>query len=189
MRAIILAAGRGSRMKALTSDKPKCLVELRGHSLLELQLDALREGGVSEIGIVTGYRRELLANLGLVEFHNPRWDETNMVSSLECAGAWLEAGPCIVSYSDIFYSADAVRSLINCPALLAVTYDPTWLALWTRRFGDPLLDAETFLRSTAGDREQTAVCRRGSGPVHGLAPFYHVCLAGGVGPAGCSTSR
>lgn len=150
MRAIILAAGRGSRMKALTSDKPKCLVELRGHSLLERQLEALRGGGVSEIGIVTGYRRELLANRGLVEFHNPRWDETNMVSSLECAGDWLKAGPCIVSYSDIFYSADAVRSLINCPALLAVTYDPTWLALWTRRFGDPLLDAETFRLDPSG---------------------------------------
>jgi hypothetical protein len=46
MRAIILAAGRGSRMKALTSDKPKCLVELRGRSLLERQLEALR-GAVS----------------------------------------------------------------------------------------------------------------------------------------------
>ena len=150
MRAIILAAGRGSRMKALTSDKPKCLVELRGSSLLERQLEALRGGGVSEIGIVTGYRRELLANRGLVEFHNPRWAETNMVSSLECAGAWLEAGPCIVSYSDIFYSADAVRSLIDCLAPLAVAYDPAWLALWTRRFGDPLLDAETFRLDPSG---------------------------------------
>ena len=150
MKAIILAAGRGSRMKTLTSDKPKCLVELHGRSLLERQLEALRGAGVSEIGIVTGYRRELLANLGLVEFHNPRWDETNMVSSLECAGAWLESGPCIVSYSDIFYSPNAVRSIINCSAELAVTYDPDWLALWTRRFGDPLLDAETFRLDPSG---------------------------------------
>ena len=57
MRAIILAAGRGSRMKALTSDKPKCLVELRGRSLLERQLEALRGGGVSEIGIARLTRR------------------------------------------------------------------------------------------------------------------------------------
>ncbi len=136
-------------MKNLTEERPKCLVELRSKALLDWQLESLRAAGVSEIAIVTGYRRELLADRGLVEFHNPRWAETNMVSSLACADKWLEAEPCIVSYSDIFYSSVAVESLISCPASLAVTYDPEWLQLWTRRFGDPLLDAETFRLSAA----------------------------------------
>lgn len=144
MKAIILAAGRGSRMKDLTDERPKCLVELRGKSLLDWQLKALREAGITEIAIVTGYKRELLMGHGLVEFHNPRWAETNMMSSLACAAEWLEAASCVVSYSDIFYDASAVTALMNCPAKLAVTYDANWLALWKRRFGDPLLDAETF---------------------------------------------
>jgi choline kinase len=144
MKAIILAAGRGSRMKNLTEERPKCLVELRGKTLLDWQLEALRSAGIEEIAIVTGYKRELLASRGLVEFHNPRWAETNMVSSLACAKAWLQAEPCIVSYSDIFYSLNAVQSLMACTSALAVTYDPNWLELWTQRFGDPLLDAETF---------------------------------------------
>lgn len=144
MKAIILAAGRGSRMKDLTDTRPKCLVELRGKSLLAWQLDALRAAGITDIAIVTGYQREQLQCFGLTEFNNPRWAETQMVSSLACAERWLNAEPCIVSYSDIFYAADAVRSLMACPASLAVTYDKNWLALWTRRFGDPLLDAETF---------------------------------------------
>lgn len=144
MKAIILAAGRGSRMKSLTDERPKCLVELRGKSLLAWQLAALRGAGISEIAIVTGYKRELLADQGLTEFHNSRWAETNMVSSLACADSWLKTEPCIVSYSDIFYSPSAVLSLMTCDASLAVTYDPNWLELWTRRFGDPLLDAETF---------------------------------------------
>lgn len=144
MKAIILAAGRGSRMKNLTDECPKCLVELRGKSLLDWQLKALREAGITEIAIVTGYKRELLNNRGLVEFHNPRWAETNMVSSLVCAAAWLETDSCVVSYSDIFYGSQAVKSLMDSPASLAVTYDPNWLELWTQRFGDPLLDAETF---------------------------------------------
>lgn len=144
MKAIILAAGRGSRMKDLTDERPKCLVELRGKVLLDLQLKALREAGISEIAIVTGYKRELLSNRGLVEYHNPRWAETNMVSSLACAQAWLLAEPCIVSYSDIFYEASAVELLMTSAANLAVTYDPHWLKLWEKRFGDPLLDAETF---------------------------------------------
>jgi choline kinase len=148
MRAIILAAGRGRRMKHLTDERPKCLVELRGKALLDWQLEGLQEAGISEIAIVTGYKREMLAGRGLVEFHNPRWAETNMVSSLACAQDWLRAEPCIVSYSDIFYSPAAVQSLMRCPAALAVTYDPNWLELWTQRFGDPLLDAETFRLTT-----------------------------------------
>lgn len=150
MKAIILAAGRGSRMKSLTDERPKCMVELRGRTLLDWQLEALRSAGIREIAIVTGYKRERLADQGLIEFHNPRWAQTNMVSSLACAEAWLEDSPCIVSYSDIFYSPTAVQSLIASEASLAVTYDPDWLALWTQRFGDPLLDAETFRLTSAG---------------------------------------
>lgn len=144
MKAIILAAGRGSRMKELTDERPKCLIELRGKSLLDWQLEALHAAGITEIAIVTGYKRELLANRGLVEFHNPRWAETNMVSSLACADAWLQNEQCILSYSDIFYNASAVESLIAADGLITVTYDPNWLELWSSRFGDPLLDAETF---------------------------------------------
>lgn len=147
MRAIILAAGRGSRMKDLTDVRPKCLVELRGKPLLDWQLETLRGAGISEIGIVTGYKREMLADRGLVEFYNSRWDETQMVSSLACAEDWLQEGPCIVSYSDIFYGQAAVRSLIECTSDLAVTFDPNWLEVWTKRFGNPLLDAETFRMS------------------------------------------
>jgi len=150
VKAIILAAGRGSRMKSLTDECPKCLVELRGRPLLHWQLQALRDAGIQEIAIVTGYKRELLADQGLIEFHNPRWAQTNMVSSLACAEAWLEDSPCIVSYSDIFYSPAAAQSLMASEAALSVTYDPNWLALWTQRFGDPLLDAETFRLSTTG---------------------------------------
>jgi choline kinase len=151
MKAIILAAGRGSRMKNLTDDRPKCLLDFRGQSLLHWQLRALKEAGISQIALVTGYRRELLEGKVLKEFYNSRWSDTNMVSSLEYAREWLEAGPCIVSYSDIFYGADAVRSLIDCPASLAITYDPDWRKLWEQRFSDPLSDAETFRLSGSHD--------------------------------------
>ena len=144
MKAIILAAGRGSRMKSLTDEQPKCLVEFRGKSLLDWQLEAIREAGIDDIAIVTGYRRELLTNRGLFEFNNPRWGKTQMVSSLACADAWLSHGPCIVSYSDIFYSSVAVNSLMKSRSSIAVTYDPKWLELWGQRFVNPLDDAETF---------------------------------------------
>ncbi|MBL8700445.1 MAG: phosphocholine cytidylyltransferase family protein [Alphaproteobacteria bacterium] len=150
MRAVILAAGRGSRMGALTEAKPKCLTELAGRPLLAMQCAALAAAGVSEVGIVTGYRAELLALPGLSRFHNPRWETTNMVASLACAAAWLEAGPCLVSYADIFYAAETVRRLAVATAPIAVAYDPDWRRLWEGRFEDPLSDAETF--RLQGDR-------------------------------------
>lgn len=150
MKAIILAAGRGSRMDELTAERPKCLIELGGRPLIDWQLDALRSAGVSDVGLVTGYRSEALAHLGLHEFHNSRWNETNMVSSLACAAAWLREDFCLVSYSDIFFEASAVTSLLNTQAQLALTYDPEWFAMWKQRFHDPLVDAESFRLSPDG---------------------------------------
>jgi choline kinase len=144
MKAIILAAGRGSRMKALTDEQPKCFTEVRGKRLIDWQIDALRASGVLEIGIVTGYRRESFEEFGCQLFYNDRWESTQMVQSLRCASDWLNGGDCVVSYSDIFYSPAGVLSLIECMADIAITYDANWLQVWSRRFANPLDDAETF---------------------------------------------
>ena len=149
MKAIILAAGRGSRMAHLTEKEPKCLVHLRGKPLIEWQLEAIRAAGLTEIAVVTGYRNHRLSSYKLVEFHNKNWSKNNMLASLEHAEKWLRAEPCIVSYSDIFYDKSAITSLINCSAPIAVTYDPNWLNVWKKRFEDPLTDAETFLIDTS----------------------------------------
>src|SRR6516165_8683375 len=111
MRAVILAAGRGSRMGPFGEDRPKCLVELAGQSLIERQVAALRRGGVEEIGVVRGYRAEMIDFPGLTYFSNTRWAETNMVVSLASAATWLRSGPVIVSYADIFYRSDLVLGL------------------------------------------------------------------------------
>jgi choline kinase len=144
MRALILAAGRGSRMGTLGEDRPKCLVELDGRPLLERQIAALRRGGASEIGVVRGYRADMLNFPGLSYFDNERWSQTNMVMSLAAAAEWLRAGPVIVSYADIFYRGELVKGLAGTPGDLAISYDREWRRLWTRRFADPLSDAETF---------------------------------------------
>ena len=150
IRAVILAAGRGRRMGQLTDDRPKCLLEVRSKPLIEWQIAALTAAGASEIAVVTGYQRERLAPYGLVEFHNSRWADSSMVTSLACADLWLKDRACIVSYSDIFYDCEAVVSLANVSADIAITYDPNWLALWAQRFTDPLDDAETFRVSKSG---------------------------------------
>lgn len=138
-------------MGGLTEERPKCMVELGGRPLLEWQTAALGIAGVRDIAIVTGWRKELLENRVATTFHNPRWAETNMVMSLACAAPWLETSPCIVSYSDIFYPPSAVSTLEASGADIAMTYDPDWLSLWSRRFSDPLSDAETFRTDANGN--------------------------------------
>ena len=151
MRGLILAAGRGSRMGTLGDNRPKCLVELDGRPLLDRQIAALRRGGADDIGIVRGYRSDMLSYPGLTYFDNPRWAETNMVMSLAAAGEWLRSGPVIVSYADIFYRGELVRGLLNAPGVLVISYDRDWQRLWSRRFADPLSDAETFRIGASGE--------------------------------------
>ena len=95
-------------------------------------------------GVVRGYRAEMIDFPGLAYFSNQRWAETNMVMSLAAAADWLRSGPVIVSYADIFYRNELIRGLAATPGPLSISYDRAWRRLWTRRFSDPLTDAETF---------------------------------------------
>ena len=144
MRAIILAAGRGSRMGELTEERPKCLTPFAGRTLLEWQLAAIRAADIHDIAVVRGYRAETINPPGCIWFENPHWANTNMVSTLACAGQWLKCDDCIVSYSDIVYHPSIVERLSMHPGDIVISYDEEWLPLWNKRFENPLADAETF---------------------------------------------
>lgn len=144
MTAIILAAGRGSRMLGLTDEKPKCMTILEGQALLDWQLQALRRAGHSNVTVIGGYRNELLGGDYNVMI-NQRWSDTNMVRSLCVADELLKGETCIVSYSDIVYSPDHVEKLSQETGDIALTYDVAWKSLWSLRFANPLDDAETFV--------------------------------------------
>jgi len=151
MKAIILAAGRGSRMGSATRDQPKCFTEIAGKSLISWQMEALMAAGADEVGLVVGYQSQQLERLGATTFHNPQWASTNMVMSLVAAANWLKAGPCLVSYSDIVYGPQAPAALMKASMPLTITYDRLWEPLWRLRFQDPLSDAETFALNERGE--------------------------------------
>lgn len=146
MKAIILAAGRGSRMKEKTAVLPKCLTNLWGKTLLEWQIKAIRDAGIEEIGIVTGYRAEEIRKRqpDLHYFHNEAWAETNMVATMMEADEWLSSFDCIISYSDIIYTRKAISLLMDAKDDIAITYYINFLDLWKGRFENPLDDIETF---------------------------------------------
>jgi len=146
-RAVIVAAGRGSRMGGVTSDRPKCLIEFGGRPLLDYQVGSLRTAGVEDICLVTGYKSDMLEGFGLPCFRNDRWSETNMVHSLMCARDFFlsdDAESTLVCYSDIVYEPRVVKAALAAPEGASTIVDLNWRDLWELRLENPLDDAETL---------------------------------------------
>ncbi len=148
-KAIILAAGRGSRLMPFTENCPKCLTEIGGRTLIERQLSVLRENNIDDIVIVTGYQAEQLTLPGTRQSHNPDWATTNMVESLFCAEAEF-GNDILVCYSDIVYESRVLQAILAAPHDLSVVVDCDWLRQWSLRFDDPLSDAESLKLSDDG---------------------------------------
>ena len=125
MKAIILAAGRGSRLGEYGRDRPKCQVELAGMTLIDRQLATLRGCGISDIVLVTGYQSEMLSLPGVRTVHNPDWAETNMVETLFRA-APLFGDDVIVAYADIVYEPPVLRSILDSRHEISVVIDLSW---------------------------------------------------------------
>lgn len=150
MRAVILAAGRGSRLNNATSNAPKCFVRVREKRLLDWQIQSLRSAGISEIGIVAGYKAHLFTEYNLKVFENKNWSNTEILRSLLEAEDWLSSEELVVCYSDILFPPDIVVELIKTQSDVAISYDVGWQTLWERRFTNPLEDAESFKISSDG---------------------------------------
>ena len=143
MKAIILAAGEGKRLRPLTNNTPKCLVNLFGKSLLQWQIETFRSCQIDDISVVTGYRSELINLPRLKIFQNKKFETTNMVESLFCASQELSEQT-IVSYGDIIFEKKVLDKLIQSKADFSVIVDKNWKRYWEIRFDNPLNDAESL---------------------------------------------
>lgn len=144
MQALILAAGRGSRLKEITDSKPKCMTLLHEKPLLQYQIDALSAANIKNIVGCVGYQANVITDFFSKTFQNLDWSSSNMVTSFFKAHEQLINNTTIVSYSDIIYSSDIIQRLQKAPGDIVLAYDPDWLRQWSLRFTDPLDDAETF---------------------------------------------
>ena len=131
MKAVILAAGQGTRLKPLTNTVPKCMVKFKGKMIIDHILTALRNAGIQDIAIVKGYKAKVLNRKKTTSFINTKFDSTNMVYSLFCSEEfWYD--DLIISYSDIVYTEEIVKKLINCVSDISVVVDNDWLDLWQK---------------------------------------------------------
>lgn len=126
MRAIILAAGVGSRLQALSGGKPKCLVEIGGRPLILHQIEALADHGIGPVLVVAGYKAEEVRSVvgDRAEFIvNDRYQETNSLYSLWLAREHVD-GPFILLNCDLFFSPEILERLLDAPAN-SLAYDST----------------------------------------------------------------
>ncbi|MCC2631316.1 MAG: hypothetical protein K0S20_15 [Patescibacteria group bacterium] len=123
MKAVILAAGIGSRLRPHTDTKPKSLIEVSGVPMMERMIKAIREAGITEIIIVTGYREEYLKDfisstfpdLSVMYVRNNEYLTTNTGYSLHLAKESIGESDFVKFDADVVFEPAILKALLESP--------------------------------------------------------------------------
>lgn len=117
MKAIILAAGRGTRISKYIQEKPKCTVDIGGMSLIENTVNQLKDYGINDIAVVVGYKCEviekILNNKGIKFYYNPFYDVTNSIASLWFAREFVCSDDVLFLNGDVFFEDRILQQVIE----------------------------------------------------------------------------
>ena len=121
MKALILAAGMASRLRPLTDTCPKCLLSVGARNLLQRTVDNVREAGISELVVVTGYRGEMIRqfltatypDMPLTFVDNADYMTTNNIYSLWLARDYVAGSDFLLLDSDIVFDGKIIRRLLD----------------------------------------------------------------------------
>lgn len=128
-RALILAAGLGTRLAPITNDRPKALVPVNGQPILLKQIDNLHKNGIYNITIVAGYKADILKKLVHEKFPEIKIIEsidyatTNNMYSAYLVKEIVGKHEFLMMNGDVFFDSSIVTSLINCEAENAIAVD------------------------------------------------------------------
>ncbi len=121
-RAILLAASRGEQLGRLTELRPKCMLDVRGTPLIRRLVGTLNTGGVRDVTVVRGYKKEAIQLANVDTADNDRFAETGEVASLACAIDDLD-GPTVVCYGDILFRDYVLENLLAAPGDIVTVVD------------------------------------------------------------------
>ncbi len=122
---VLLAATRGSALGELTRDKPKCMLDVRGTSILQRHVDILNNHDIRDVTVVTGYRDDTIDLANIETVRNEAHGETGEAASLALARERLNSA-CVVGYGDIVYRPFVLSMLLDSEADIAVVVDTDW---------------------------------------------------------------
>lgn len=141
MRAIIVAAGMGSRLRPYTDDRPKTLVPVGGKPMLARQIDSYFTAGVTDFTIIRGYLKDRLIVPGAELVDNDDYENNNILMSLFHAAHRMPEG-FVSSYGDIVFGPEAVRAVLDTPGDIVLCVDRQWKSIYEGRDQHPLTEAE-----------------------------------------------
>ena len=145
MKAIIIAAGMGKRLKPLTDDCPKSMLPIDGKSILQRSIDTLLRNGVSRVAVIRGYCADKIKVDGPFEFfENTDFERNNILHSLFYAKDFIDE-EVIISYSDILYTDKVVAAAKEFQDQIGVVIDKNWQEIYIGRNEHPLSEAELAL--------------------------------------------
>lgn len=143
MKAIILAAGQGTRLKKYTEDLPKGMLQFCGKTLIERQIALYKNAGIDDVIIIRGYAAEKINYNGVKYYLNENFATTNMVESLMTARKEFD-DDIIVSYSDVLFTYDMLYKMTASDHDFSVAVDDNWKLYWQKRYGKVDFDTESL---------------------------------------------
>lgn len=143
MKAIILAAGQGTRLKKYTEDLPKGMLEFMGKTIIERQIEMYRRCGIEYIIVVKGFAADKIIYPNVKYYVNQDYEKTNMVESLMSAKNEFD-DEVIVSYSDILFEERILRGMMGSTDDFTVAVDDNWKRYWKKRYGRIDFDTESL---------------------------------------------
>ena len=144
MRAIIIAAGKGVRLKHYTENLPKCMLKFGGKTLLQRQIEVLKANGVTDISIIKGYQKEKINYQGFKYYINDRYEHNNILNSLMYAEPGMNTNV-IISYADILYEKTVVSRLLESRHDISIVVDIDWKGYYKGRKDHPIQEAENVI--------------------------------------------
>ena len=111
-KALIIAAGLGSRLKKHTENLPKCMLDFGGKTLLQRQLDSYKKCGIKDISLIRGYKKEKINYKGIKYYENKDYKNNNILNSIFYAEEAIN-GNIIISYSDILFDSSVVQRTLE----------------------------------------------------------------------------
>jgi phosphoenolpyruvate phosphomutase len=144
MKAIIIAAGPGKRLLPLTENKPKCMLDVGGKTILERTMETLRACGVNEIVVIRGWQKDKINYPGVKYYYNDNYMNNNILASLFYAKDEMD-DDVIVTYSDILFDKEVVEKLLQSGSDISIIIDTGWVKRYDGRTKHPLSEAEKVL--------------------------------------------
>ncbi|MBT4675782.1 MAG: phosphocholine cytidylyltransferase family protein [Thaumarchaeota archaeon] len=144
MKAIFIAAGKGSRLGSLTNNLPKPLVDVNGKSIIERQINLLSKKNINDIVIVTGYKKEKFTFKNIEYVFNPNFLTDEQAGSLMRAREKF-SGDVLIMFGDILFDEQILEQVLNVNDHIAIAIDKNWKKSYLERNDNPIDKADKVL--------------------------------------------